>query len=80
MLSCHVHLLSLRALLFSEGKRQRSVSEVEGVHGVKERGMEEWETGWYVLYKRGKKGKKTVISNYDESAGTKPGIKILVTS
>lgn len=31
---------------------------VEGVHGVKERGMEEWETGWYVLYKTGKKGKK----------------------
>lgn len=81
MLSCHVHLLSLRALLFSEGKRQRSVSGVEGVHGVKERGMEEWETGWYVLYKTGKKGKKkTIISNYDESAGTKTGIKILVTS
>lgn len=80
MLSCHVYLLSLRALLFSEGKRQRSVSGVEGVHRVKERGMEEWETGWYVLYKRGKIGKKTIISNYDKSAGTKTGIKILVTS
>lgn len=62
MLSCHVHLLSLRALLFSEGKRQRSVSGVEGVHGVKERGMEEWETGWYVLYKRGKIEKKKLSS------------------
>lgn len=44
--------------------------------------MEAWETvvGMYCIREGNKRKKKTIISNYDESAGTKSGIKLPVTS
>ena len=44
--------------------------------------MEAWETvvGTYCIREGKKVRKKTNISNYDESAGTKSGIKLPVTS